>query len=95
MIRRPGRAGPGRARAASGAAVGASIWISSGVLAVVDPARLTRIGAVPGWPWLVGATLGGAVVAAALRVPAPASAPLVLLALCGCRGCQCACPRRS
>ena len=81
MIRRPGWAGPYGRRAVVGAAIGATIWISQGVLAVVDPARMTRIGALADWPWMVAWALAGAVLGAALRVPAPACAPIVLLTL--------------
>lgn len=77
-------AGPVAARRArpaiAGAFLGASLWVSAGVVAVVDGSSLARVGALPGWGWLAGAVLAGAASAAAL--PRLVSAvPLALAAL--------------
>ena len=81
MNRDPGPAGPVLGRVAVGALIGATVWVSQGVLGLVDPVRLTRVAAVPGWPWLAGLTAGGAVLVAVVRVPARAWPPLVALTL--------------
>ncbi len=73
--------GPLVGRLALGAWVGVSVWLSQGVVALVEPGRLTRVGALPGWPWLAAALIGGAVIAAAVRMPALARPPLLCLAL--------------
>ncbi len=65
-----------------GAFVGASIWVSAGVLALVDPVKLTRVAALPGWAWLIGLAAGGAVTGGlvpALAAAWPAVTLLVLL----------------
>lgn len=79
-----GRADRPRARAIAalaGAAVGATAWLSLGVVAAIDPARGTRLLALPPWPWLAALVIGGGVVAPLLRLPGVAAMPLVLLAL--------------
>lgn len=66
--------------AIAGVFLGASLWVSAGVVAVVDGSSLARVGALPGWGWLVGAVVAGAVSAAV--VPRLVSAvPLALAAL--------------
>lgn len=65
-----------------GAAVGASAWVSAGVLAVVDAARVTRVGALPPTTWLLTAVVIGGIAGGAflprLRSWAPLSMLLVL-----------------
>ncbi len=81
MNRGPGSAGLVLGRAAVGALVGSTVWLSQGVLSVADPVRLTRVAALPGWPWLAVLTGGGAVLMAAATVPARAWPPLAALIL--------------
>ena len=81
MIPGPGPAGLVVGRLAVGALIGASVWVSQGVLGLVDPVRLTRVAAVPGWPWLAGFAAGGAALMTLAKVPARAWPPLVALTL--------------
>ena len=81
MNRGPGSAGPVLGRAAAGALIGSTVWLSQGVLGLVDPVRLTRVAALPDWPWLAALAVGGAVLMALARVPARAWSPLVALVL--------------
>jgi hypothetical protein len=64
-----------------GAAVGATAWITAGVVAAIDPDRGTRLVAMPPWPWLIGLVALGAGGGAIARLPGSARTPLVLLAL--------------
>ncbi|MEP7118340.1 MAG: hypothetical protein ABI880_12205 [Acidobacteriota bacterium] len=64
-----------------GAAVGASAWLSAGVLALIDPTRLTRVAAVPGWECLAGLAAGGAALGALVPSLGAAWPPATLLAL--------------
>lgn len=57
------------------------MWVSRGLLGLVDPVRLTRVAAVPGWPWLAGFAAGGAALMTLAKVPARAWPPLVALTL--------------
>jgi len=75
-----GARAPRLAALLAGLAVGATAWLSLGVLALVDPARMTRVGALPPHGWLgvlavVGAALG-AIFGGRIRL-----APLALLVL--------------
>jgi hypothetical protein len=62
-----------------GAAVGASAWISAGVLAVVEATRVTRVGALPSTTWLLTALAVGAIVGAVGLPRLRRWAPLSLL----------------
>lgn len=64
----------------AGLAVGATAWVSLGVVALVDPARMTRVGALPPVTWLSALLLAGGG-AGALLGPRLWRAPLVLLVL--------------
>jgi hypothetical protein len=64
----------------AGLAVGATAWVSLGVLALVDPARMTRVGALPPVAWLAALILAGGV-AGAVVGPRLWLAPLALLVL--------------
>ncbi|MCC6989979.1 MAG: hypothetical protein IT181_13325, partial [Acidobacteria bacterium] len=64
----------------AGLAVGATVWVSLGVLALVDPARMTRVGALPPVTWLAALVLAGGV-AGAVAGPRLRLAPLALLVL--------------
>jgi hypothetical protein len=64
----------------AGLAVGATAWASLGVVALVDPARMTRVGALPPFTWLGALLLAGGVTGALLG-PRLWRAPLVLLVL--------------
>lgn len=64
----------------AGLAVGATSWVSLGVVALVDPARMTRVGALPPASWLAALMLAGGA-AGALLGARVWKAPLVLLVL--------------
>ncbi|MBL8138460.1 MAG: hypothetical protein JNL48_17690 [Acidobacteria bacterium] len=64
----------------TGVAIGASAWVSLGVVALVDPARMTRVGALPALPWLAALMLCGGSVGAFVG-PRLWQAPLALLVL--------------
>ncbi len=81
MSRGRGSTGPLIGRLAVGALIGATAWISQGVIALVEPDHVTRVGALPGWSWLAACVAGGAALVAVSR-PAPlAWPPLLLLGL--------------
>lgn len=67
--------------AAAGAAVGATVWLSLGVLALVDIARGTRVAMLPSWTWLAACVCAGAALGAAGPVRAGAAAPAAILAV--------------
>jgi len=79
--RGPGPAGLVLGRLAVGALIGASVWVSQGVLGLVDPVRFTRVAAAPGWPWLAAFAAGGAALMTLAQVPARAWPPLAALTL--------------
>ncbi len=64
----------------AGLAVGATAWVSLGVIALVDPVRMTRVGALPPLSWLALLVLAGGA-AGALLGPRLWRAPLALLVL--------------
>lgn len=64
----------------AGLAAGLSAWVSLGAMALVDPSRMTRLGALPPYPWL-GALLVTGGLAGALAGRHIWLAPLALLAL--------------
>ncbi len=64
----------------AGLAVGATAWVSLGAIALVDPTRMTRVGALPPIAWLVALMLAGGA-AGALLGPRLWRAPLALLVL--------------
>lgn len=81
MTRARGGAGALIGRVAAGVFVGATLWLSFGVIALVDLTRLTRVGGLPDWPWLAASVATGVATLAAVAVPATALPPLVVLAL--------------
>lgn len=81
MNRGLGMSGPLTGRLAVGALIGATVWMSQGVIALVDISRVTRVGALPGWPWLAVAVVTGAAMMAAVRPSVSAWPPLVSLTL--------------
>ena len=64
----------------TGLAAGSTAWMSLGVVAVVDPVRMTRVGALASYEWLGGLLVAGAIIgmAAGSRLW---RAPLVALGL--------------
>lgn len=81
MNARSGHAHASRLAAmAAGIATGATGWVSLGVLALVDPTRMTRLGALPPYAWLAGLCLTGAVLGVVLGRRLRL-APLTLLVL--------------
>ncbi|MEP7118749.1 MAG: hypothetical protein ABI880_14265, partial [Acidobacteriota bacterium] len=74
-------AGPVIGRLAAGVFVGASMWLSQGVLALVDPVRVMRVGALPSFSWLAASCVAGAALALLTRLPGRAWPPLLLLVL--------------
>ena len=73
--------GPVLGGVAAGALTGTTLWISQGVIALVDPDRGLRVGALPSWPWLAAAAVAGAAIAAIVAVPGPALVPLLVLSV--------------
>ena len=64
----------------TGVAIGATAWVSLGVLALVDPTRMTRVGALPPLPWLAALMCAGGSLGALLG-PRLWRAPFLLLVL--------------
>lgn len=81
MTARAGRPVPRAVAALLGVAVGATAWLSLGVVGVLDPIRGTRLVAVPPATWLAALAAAGAVVGALARPRAAVVAPLSLLLL--------------
>lgn len=75
------RAVPRALGAVIGIAVGATAWVSLGLVGVLDAQRLTRVVALPSLPWLAALVAVGVVGGAAIRLPPPAWRPLTLLVL--------------
>lgn len=67
--------------AAIGAVAGATAWVSLGVLALTDPAAMTRVGALPPWSWLAGLAVAGALGGWLWLWRVPSRAPLGVLAV--------------
>ncbi len=81
MSRGRGSTGSLIGRLSVGAFIGATAWVSQGVIALVEPGRVSRVGALPGWPWLVSAVAAGAAITAAARPRFTAWPPVLLTAL--------------
>lgn len=79
MTNRTGHAGSRIVGATLGAAVGATIWLSLGALALVDETRLTRVAVLPPWTWLGALVAAGAAAGALAPLSSRAAAPLALL----------------
>jgi hypothetical protein len=74
-------AAPRALRAAAGAWLGASLWLSAGTLAATHAPAVTRVGTLPEWRWLAVAVAVGAVTAAAVPLRRAVVSPLTALAL--------------
>lgn len=48
----------------AGLGAGVTAWVSFGAVALVDPARMTRVGGLPSWPWLAALAVAGAALGA-------------------------------